>query len=251
MVFPCRFALVCAAVLQAGGSWASPDPKVSLSSKQNIASQQHGQRSEITGHLSNQEAASHSHRQQSEVTGRHSHRQSEVTGHSFRIKGGAAHNTSVELLTIPKGATGKDVLMKVVIKVEHMGPRNEDMWIRRVQVRGQWLKQPWAFKTGSGHYGSPELYQARLGDEPWTSPANLLQESDGLLWLAIHDKEDPHRMFQSSTAQEIKLIVGPVTVGVVWKTSNKDGVNFNHLDVHLSGLSDVIQPKGGILIDDQ
>jgi len=174
--------------------------------------------------------------------------QADATGQSFRIRGGIEDGGSAELLVIPKGATGKDVLLRVAVQVEKMGPRDEDMWIRRVQVNGKWLKAKWSFKTGSGFYGTPGLYLARFGDSDWTAPINLLKASDGLLSVAIHDKPVPTKMFQSSTAQDIQLVVGPVIVGVVWKTSNKDGLNFNHLDVHLSGLSSVKQELGGLLI---
>lgn len=173
---------------------------------------------------------------------------SDSAGTSFRIKGGIEDGGRAELLVIPKDAKGEDVLLSVSVQVEKMGPRKQDMWIRRVQCHGKWLKQKWAFKTGSGFYGTPELYLARYGDGEWTAPVNLLKASDGLLSVAIHDKPVPTQMFQSSTAQDIQLVVGPVIVGVVWKTSNKDGANFNHLDVHLAGLSSVQQTLGGLLI---
>lgn len=173
---------------------------------------------------------------------------SDSAGSSFRIKGGIEDGGRAELLVIPKGAKGEDVLLSVSVQVEKMGPRKQDMWIRRVQCHGKWLKEKWAFKTGSGFYGSPELYLARNGDSEWTAPVNLLKASDGLLSVAIHNKPPPTQMFQSSTAQDIQLVVGPVIVGVVWKTSNKDGSNFNHLDVHLAGLSSVQQTLGGLLI---
>jgi hypothetical protein len=175
---------------------------------------------------------------------------SDSMGQSFRIRGGIEDGGRAQLLVIPKNAKGKDVLLGVSVEVEKMGPREEDMWIRRVQVNGQWLKQKWSFKTGSGAYGDPSLYLARFGDSEWTSPVNLLKASDGLLSVAIHDKPFPTRMFQSSTAMDTQLVVGPVIVGVVWKTSNKDGLLFNHLDVHLSGLSQVKQELGGLLIGD-
>jgi len=155
------------------------------------------------------------------------------------------------LLVIPAGAEGDDVLLKVSAMVEKIGSKEEDVWIRRVQVRGKWLEQSgkrWSFKTGSGFYGDPSLYQARLGDGEWTAPVNLLKASDGLLRLAIHDKDAPTHMFQSSVSQDVHLVIGPVTLGVKYATSNKDGVNFNHLDVHLSGLKDVVQDMGGVLI---
>lgn len=160
----------------------------------------------------------------------------------------AEDNGRATLLVIPKDAEGDDVLMKVSAMVEKIGPRDEDMWIRRVQVSGKWLKQKWAFKTGSGFFGDPSLYQARFGDGDWTEPVNLLKESDGLLRLAIHNKDAPTQKFQSSTGQECHLVVGPVTLAVKYATSNKDGINFNHLDVHLSGLRDVVQNMGGVLI---
>ena len=152
------------------------------------------------------------------------------------------------LLVIPKGAKGEDALMKVDALVEKIGPADEDVWIRRVQVSGQWVPKKWAFKTGSGFYGDPSLYQARLGENVWTEPVNLLKESDGLLRLAIHNKDPPTHKSQTSIGQEVHLIVGPVTIGVKYSTSNREGTNFNHLDVHLSGLRDVIQDMGGVLI---
>jgi len=69
-----------------------------------------------------------------------------------------------------------------------------------------------------------------------------------LLRLAIHNKEPPSRLFQSSVGQEVHLVIGPVTLGVKYTTSNKDGANFNHLDVHLAGLTDVVQTIGGVLM---
>merc|ERR1719265_1684995 len=142
-----------------------------------------------------------------------------------------AADNKATLLVIPANATDDhDSLLRIQGAVEKIGPSDEDMWIRRVRVSGQWLKEKWAFKTGSGPFGDPSLYQARLGDGEWTEPVNLLQASDGLLRLAIHNKAVPTHKFQSSTAQEVNLVVGPVTVDVKYATSNKDGTNFNHLD---------------------
>lgn len=218
-----RFAAVCAVILQAGSSEQPQDHSplsLRLNDRKVIAAPQRAQTESLT----------------------------ESLGTSFRIRGGIEDGGRAELLVIPKGATGEDVLLSVAVQVEKMGPRKQDMWIRRVQVHGKWLKKKWAFKTGSGSYGAPELYLARYGDSAWTQPVNLLKESDGLLSVAIHDKPVPTQLFQSSTAMDIQLVVGPVIVGVVWKTSNKDGANFNHLDVHLAGLSQVQQELGGLLI---
>jgi len=221
MALSIRYALVYWAMLQAYAS---------------VESQDHLQ-NPLSFALSSRKVAAKTQRQQTAVL-----------GSSFRIQGGVADGGKAELLTIPKGAKVKDVLLKVISVVEHHGPRDEDMWIRRVQVKGQWLKQKWAFKTGSGFYGSPVNYLARIGTGEWKAPLDLLKDSDGLLSLAIHNKEVPTKMFQSSTAQDVALVIGPVTVGVVYKTSNKDGLNFNHLDVHVKGLSSVLQPLGGLLI---
>jgi len=220
-----RFAAVCAVTLQASASEVPPDHSplsLRLNDRKVVASPQRIQ----TG----TEALS------------------ESAGSSFRIRGGIEDGGRAELLVIPKGAKGDDVLLSVAVQVEKMGPRKQDMWIRRVQLHGQWMTKKWAFKTGSGYYGQPELYLARYGTSPWAAPVDLLKESDGLLSVAIHDKPVPTRLFQSSTAMDVQLVVGPVIVGVVWKTSNKDGANFNHLDVHLAGLSQVQQELGGLLI---
>merc|ERR1719162_2774920 len=194
-----RFAAVCAVILQASASEASPDLlhsplSLRLNSRRIIAQPQ---RTETL---------------------------SDSLGSSFRIRGGIEDGGRAELLVIPRGATGEDVLLSVSVQVEKMGPRKQDMWIRRVQIHGKWLKEKWAFKTGSGFYGEPGLYLARCGNSEWTAPVNLLKTSDGLLSVAIHDKPVPTAMFQSSTAQDIQLVVGPVIVGVVWKTSNSDGL---------------------------
>jgi len=218
-----RLAAVCAVIWQASGSEASPDLV----------------HSPLSLRLNNRRVVAQPERA---VT------RADAAGSSFRIKGGIEDGGRAELLVIPKDAKGDDVLLSVSVQVEKMGPRKQDMWIRRVQLHGKWLKQKWAFKTGSGFYGTPELYLARYGDSEWTAPVNLLKASDGLLSVAIHDKPVPTQLFQSSTAQDIQLVVGPVIVGVVWKTSNKDGANFNHLDVHLAGLSSVQQTLGGLLI---
>lgn len=170
------------------------------------------------------------------------------TSTDMQTEGDAENGGKAILLVIPANATGDDALVRVAAVVEHIGPADDDMWIRRVQVNGQWLKQKWAFKTGSGFFGDPSLYQARLGDGPWQQPVDLLKASDGLLRLAIHNKEPPVRLFQSSIGQEIHLVIGPVTLGVKYTTSNKDGSNFNHLDVHLAGLTEVVQPIGGVLM---
>merc|ERR1719240_1070751 len=155
------------------------------------------------------------------------------------------------LLVIPANATGDDdALMRVQGMVEKIGPSDDDMWIRRVRVSGQWLKEKWAFKTGSGTFGDPALYQARLGDVDWTEPVNLLKASDGLLRLAIHNKEPPTHLFQQSIGQEVHLVIGPVTLGIKYVTSNKDNAMFNHLEVHLAGLTDVVQDMGGVLMGD-
>jgi len=218
-----RVAAVCAVILHAGASEASPDLlhsplSLRLNNRRVVAQPQRA------GALS------------------------DSAGGTFRIKGGIEDGGRAELLVIPKDATGDDVLLSVAVQVEKMGPRKQDMWIRRVQLHGQWLKTKWAFKTGSGFYGSPELYLGKYGDSEWKAPVDLLKASDGLLSVAIHDKPVPTHLFQSSTAMDVQLVVGPVIVGVVWKTSNKDGANFNHLDVHLAGLSAVQQTLGGLLI---
>lgn len=229
-----RLAAVCIGVLHAAASEASPSDSA------------HTLHKPLSLRLSERKVVAQPHRDH--IQRAQAHSEVDSTGQSFRIRGGIEDGGSAELLTIPKGAKGKDVLLRVVVQVEKMGPREEDMWIRRVQVNGQWLPAKWSFKTGSGFYGTDGLYLARFGDSEWTAPVNLLKASDGLLSVAIHDKPVPTHMFQSSTAQDIQLVVGPVIVGVVWKTSNKDGLNFNHLDVHLSGLSSVKQELGGLLI---
>jgi len=218
-----RLAAACAGIWQASGSEASPDLL----------------HSPLSLRLNDRRIVAQPHRALT---------QADSAGSIFRIKGGIEDGGRAELLVVPKGAKGEDVLLSVSVQVEKMGPRKQDMWIRRVQIHGKWLKEKWAFKTGSGFYGEPGLYLARCGNSEWTAPVNLLKTSDGLLSVAIHDKPVPTAMFQSSTAQDIQLVVGPVIVGVVWKTSNKDGANFNHLDVHLAGLASVQQPLGGLLI---
>jgi len=229
-----RLAAVCIGVLHAVASETSPSDSA------------HTWNKPLSLRLSERKVVAQPHRNQ--VHRAQAHAEVEVMGQSFRIAGGIEDGGTAELLTIPKGATGKDALLRVVVQVEKMGPREEDMWIRRVQVNGQWLPKKWSFKTGSGFYGTDGLYLARFGDSEWTAPVNLLKASDGLLSVAIHNKPVPTAMFQSSTAQDIQLVIGPVILGVVWKTSNKDGLNFNHLDVHLSGLSSVTQELGGLLI---
>ena len=155
------------------------------------------------------------------------------------------------LLVIPENATsGTDALVRISGFVEKIGPSAEDMWIRRVQIDGQWVKEKWAFKTGSGPFGDPALYTARVGQGEWTAPVNLLKASDGLLRLAIHDKQPPTHPFQQSTGQEIHLVIGPVTLGVKYVTSNKAGRMYNHLEVHVAGLTDVVQTVGGVLMGD-
>merc|ERR1719162_971310 len=146
-----RFAAVCAVILQANASEASPDLlhsplSLRLNSRRIIAQPQ---RTETL---------------------------SDSLGSSFRIRGGIEDGGRAELLVIPRGATGEDVLLSVAVQVEKMGPRKEDMWIRRVQVHGQWMTKKWAFKTGSGYYGQPELYLARYGTSPWAAPVDLLKE---------------------------------------------------------------------------
>lgn len=239
-----RVAAVCIAILRATASAALPADLSHLSHGPDLSHLSHGP---LSLRVSSSKVVARPERAQPQ----RSKTQADSAGQSFRIRGGLEDGGTAELLTIPKGATGKDVLLKVVVQVEKMGPRAADMWIRRVQVNGQWLKAKWSFKTGSGFYGSPELYLARFGDSEWTAPVNLLKASDGLLSVAIHNKSAPTQMFQSSTAQDIKLVVGPVVLGVVWKTSNKDGLNFNHLDVHLFGLSSVKQELGGVLVGGQ
>jgi len=219
-----RFAAVCTALLQASASDVSP------------------YHSPLSLRLNDRKVIAQPQRAESRL---------DSAGSSFRIQGGIEDGGSAELLVIPKDAKGKDILLAVDVQVEKMGPREQDMWIRRVQVHGAWLHgKKWGFKTGSAAYGSPELYLAKYGDSEWTAPVNLLKASDGLLSVAIHDKPVPTQIFQSSTAMDTQLVVGPVVVGVVWKTSNKDGLNFNHLDVHLAGLSSVEQTLGGLLIGD-
>merc|ERR1719265_750374 len=160
-----------------------------------------------------------------------------------------AADNKATLLVIPANATDDhDSLLRIQGAVEKIGPSDEDMWIRRVRVSGEWLKEKWAFKTGSGPFGDPALYQARLGDAPWTQPVNLLKASDGLLRLAIHNKQPPTHPLQQSIGQEVHLVIGPVTLGVKYVTSNKDDAMYNHLEVHLAGLTDVVQPMGGVLM---
>merc|ERR1719454_407445 len=175
----------------------------------------------------------------------HEHRSSATQGDQVDENGKA------NLLVIPENATtAEDALVRIAGFVEKIGPSDDDMWIRRVRVSGQWLKEKWAFKTGSGPFGDPALYQARLGEGEFTQPVNLLKASDGLLRLAIHNKQPPTHQFQQSIGQEIHLVVGPVTLGVKYVTSNKDGAMYNHLEVHVAGLTDVVQTIGGVLMGD-
>ena len=156
------------------------------------------------------------------------------------------------MLVIPENATtAADALIRVSGFVEKIGPSDDDMWIRRVQIDGQWVKEKWAFKTGSGPFGDPALYKARLGSGEWTEPMNLLRASDGLMRLAIHDKQPPTHPFQQSIGQEVHVVIGPVTLGVKYVTSNKDDRMYNHLEMHVAGLTDVVQTIGGVLMGDE
>jgi len=154
-----------------------------------------------------------------------------------------------DLLVIPRNASHQDCLLRVTAYIEKMGDRAEDLWIRRVKLSGQWLPQQYGFKTGSGVYGEEANYLVRMGTGDWKHPVDILQATDGLMSVAIHNKSNPSRNFEKSLAQEVSLVVGPVTVGVTYATSNKDNRNFNHLDVHLKGLTDVRQQLGGILAE--
>jgi len=155
-----------------------------------------------------------------------------------------------DLLVIPRGASHEDCLLRVTAYIEKMGDRPEDLWIRRVKLAGKWLPKQYGFKTGSGQYGEDSNYLVRMGTDEWKQPVELLKASDGLMSVAIHNKTVPTHNFEQALAQDVSLVIGPVTVGVTYATSNKDDINFNHLDVHLKGLTDVRQLLGGILAEE-
>jgi len=152
-----------------------------------------------------------------------------------------------DLLVIPRDSSHDESLLRVTAYIEKMGDREEDLWIRRLTLSGQWLPQPYGFKTGSGSYGEEANYLVRMGTGEWKHPIDILKATDGLMSVAIHNKSVPTHNFESSLAQDVSLVIGPVTIGISYATSNKDERNFNHLDIHLKGLADVRQTLGGIL----
>jgi len=162
----------------------------------------------------------------------------------------AGEGGNCDLIVIPKGASHEDALLRVTAYIEKMGDREEDLWIRRIKLTGQWLPQHYAFKTGSGQFGDDSLYLVRMGTGEWQHPVDILKATDGLMSVAIHNKSVPTHNFESSSAQDVELVIGPVIVGVRYATSNKDSRNFNHLDLHLQGLKDVVQELGGVLASD-
>lgn len=145
-------------------------------------------------------------------------------------------------------------LLHITAQVEQ-ADGGKDMWIRRIQIAGGYFEDMvYRFKTSSGAYADADSYNlASVGENGWVQPEDALKHSQGQMYLTAFDKPEPTENFVSSPHKEAELVAGPVDIKVRYTTSNHEGVEFNHLDLFVSGFLKLSQQPlelSGVLAED-
>jgi len=151
-----------------------------------------------------------------------------------------------EFVVIPAGASSKDADLLVTGTVEKYGERENDLWIRRLNVKGRWVDgETYNFKTNSASFGDEATIQVRAGKgNKWTS---LDKVKDSNLLVTSKDKRAPTTDFAESVAKVVQVQAGPLKVVVSFATAQKEGEKVNHLDLHVKNLHSVKSEVGGLL----
>jgi len=157
------------------------------------------------------------------------------------------------LLSVPRHASASDADLLVTAYVEKIGERKNDLWIRRMSVSGKWVGENYSFKTSSGSFGSEGTRLVRIGHSDWLSPeaAQAAYPANLEFRVLSHKKHHaPTKDFSQSLSDRVELQCGPVTALIRWATVQKNGEDVNHIDFRMSGLHDLDQDVGGLLVDE-
>lgn len=165
------------------------------------------------------------------------------------------HRTKTVNMLTAKATPDSPPLLHIIAHVEQLGDGEDDFWIRRIQVTGGYFSgMKYRFRTGNGAYADADSYNlARVGDVNWTQPEDVLKYSQGQMYLTGFDKPEPTENFVSSPHKEVELVAGPMDIKVRYATSNKDGVEYNHLNLLVSGFLKLTAQKvsyTGVLAED-
>lgn len=171
-----------------------------------------------------------------------------IKGDKFDVYKAGKH----EFLVIPEGASPETADLYVSGKVRKNGARENDLWIRQLMVQGKWVKDgPYEFKTDDVDFGKKKSALIRIGgSKQWKAIDNTNLDSNLHLVSAV-DKKAPETDFAQSVSKSLKLKAGPVKVLIDFATAQKDGVDINHLDLHVEGLhANHKKSMGGLLAGD-
>lgn len=175
-----------------------------------------------------------------------------VGNHKFDVYQEGKH----EFLVLPSGASPDDAQLYISGDVKKIGERENDLWIRHLKVEGKWVENgPIEFKTNEAQFGKKRIALMRFGAENWR-PVDALEAdpatvpTSSLTISPVRDESPPEVDFAQSVSKKIELQAGSITVLVDYATSQKNGQDINHLDLHLDGLETLDEPMAGLLAGD-
>jgi len=170
-----------------------------------------------------------------------------VHGEKFDVYEPGAH----EFVVLPAGAAPEDADLHISGKVRKFGTRENDLWIRKLTVQGNWVAGgPYQFKTSSVPFGNKRSALVKMGGAGWKAMKKADLDT-GFLVSSEEDDVAPAAEFAQSVSRKVAVMAGPVTVHVDFATSQKNGEHINHLDLHLEGLEQAdAESMGGLLSGD-
>lgn len=171
-----------------------------------------------------------------------------VSGDRFDVYKPGDH----EFLVLPKGATPKTADLYISGKVRKIGERENDLWIRQLKVQGKWVQDgPYEFKTTDKPFGKRKSALIRFGASKTWKAMDKTKLNSNLHVVSGVDKKAPEVEFAQSVSKKLELKAGSVKVLIDFATSQKNGNDINHLDLHMKGLkSSQMKSMGGLLAGD-
>lgn len=168
-----------------------------------------------------------------------------VNGQKFDVYKPGDH----EFLVLPEGASPQTADLHISGKVKKIGERENDLWIRKLKVQGKWIQDgPFQFKTSNVAFGKKKSALVKFGASKSWMAMDKAAPNANLHVVSGVDKEAPAAEFAQSVSKKLELKAGPVKVHIDYATSQKNGEDINHLDLHLTGLKSAQKKSmGGLL----
>lgn len=176
-----------------------------------------------------------------------------IKAESFEVRRAGAHT----LVTVPRGAEGADALLSVGASVEPVESGCSPLFIRSLDIVGQWLGSVPAlrFAAGSALPGESSGAVLQVGrSRELTIDEFLSMVPADMVKLSLAGKEAavPSAANRHATLMTAKLRLGPgVKVQVSWTSERTPSASIAHgLWVAVTGLSRIHAAIGGLLGED-